>query len=481
MPDAGDDIENIYRDFADNYSFKPQDNGWDSMMQKLDNARPAVQPPETGGTAPTGTGILRLYKYFLPGAAAILVTAVVLIYKHTSPGTGNANKAGNALVKTKLRAGAAQNAKAQSTPFDTLLNKNMANKAGNNIAANNTTNNNNIADSNNTKNTVSDINSVLANTIAFLPGKKDAALTTVDANAVIKTTAQQPLTAKQAVVTGSLQTQATAQSSTVQQADEHNAAQQIKNILLHGEIVPVRDNSLIKAQPVVPQQLPAATTHTTELPDGFTSGVSAPVRVQTQPPAYFFAGLTAGPDVSTVQNSGKEKTGLSIGLTAGVQVTKQFAVKTGLLFESKNYYSPGRLFWHNDIPPPNQNFLASVNMHSRLVEVPVTVQYNFVQKRKFSLFVAPGFSSYFINNEKYEMVFRTFFGEEKRMLVSQQSYADIFSIFHLSGGLQYKFSNTASVTLEPYLKLPLTGIGKGSLPVTSSGIYVSIVYSFLHK
>jgi len=474
MPNAGDDIEKLYRDLSDNYAFKPKDNGWDGMQQKLDMAGPSVQPPQpASGIAPKGTGILRLYKYLLPGAAAVLLTAVVLVHNNKKQVVGNNGKANSSTTRTQPLTNAT--VAAPGLP-DTQQQATAVTPKQNNVVIKH----HDILIDN--KLNAYKTNQPYANTTATPLTKEHVDENTRNNNGLAKPNKQQTVTPQANIETGGQVTTVTAQASALQHGEQNHDEQTGRIILMHEETEPTQQNLLTAWQAAVPQQLPEAATHITSLPDGsITTSVSAPVRLQTQPPAYFFTGLTAGPDVSTVKHTGNEKTGLSIGITAGVQITKRMAVKTGLLFEQKNYYSPGRFFWHGDVPPPNQNFLSSVNMHSHLVEVPVTLQYNVVQKRTFSLFVAPGLSSYFISNEKYEMEFRLPFSPERRKFVSQQSYANIFSIFHLSGGLLYKFSKTASVELEPYLKLPLTGIGKGSLPVTSSGVYLSFVYSFLHK
>ena len=48
-----------------------------------------------------------------------------------------------------------------------------------------------------------------------------------------------------------------------------------------------------------------------------------------------------------------------------------------------------------------------------------------------------------------------------------------FSVVTLSGGYQYKLNNRFSFIAEPYVKIPLSGIGLGKIKLNSTGILVT--------
>ena len=50
----------------------------------------------------------------------------------------------------------------------------------------------------------------------------------------------------------------------------------------------------------------------------------------------------------------------------------------------------------------------------------------------------------------------------------------------MSFGYEYKIKNKFRLRIEPYLNLPLSGIGKSKEPVLSKGIYFGLLYNF-HK
>jgi hypothetical protein len=49
-------------------------------------------------------------------------------------------------------------------------------------------------------------------------------------------------------------------------------------------------------------------------------------------------------------------------------------------------------------------------------------------------------------------------------------------VLTLSGGYQYNLSNRFAFLAEPYLKLPLTGIGAGKIKLNSTGLLFTAVY-----
>jgi hypothetical protein len=49
-----------------------------------------------------------------------------------------------------------------------------------------------------------------------------------------------------------------------------------------------------------------------------------------------------------------------------------------------------------------------------------------------------------------------------------------FSVLTLSGGYQHHLSKNISLTIEPYIKLPLSGVGYGKVKLNSGGMLFSI-------
>ena len=48
----------------------------------------------------------------------------------------------------------------------------------------------------------------------------------------------------------------------------------------------------------------------------------------------------------------------------------------------------------------------------------------------------------------------------------------------LGVGYEHNIGNGTKLRVEPYLKIPLKGLGIGNMPITSSGLYIGISHSF---
>ena len=56
-----------------------------------------------------------------------------------------------------------------------------------------------------------------------------------------------------------------------------------------------------------------------------------------------------------------------------------------------------------------------------------------------------------------------------------------FSVLDLSAGYEYSFSKRTSLLAEPYLKMPLSGIGAGKVKLNSGGILFTFTLKPFYK
>jgi hypothetical protein len=80
-----------------------------------------------------------------------------------------------------------------------------------------------------------------------------------------------------------------------------------------------------------------------------------------------------------------------------------------------------------------------------------------------------------MKKENYEYYFKTPAGQiyDKDWSVSNKN-KHLFSVLSISGGYQYSFNKQFSIVAEPYINLPLTGIGSGKVKLNSGGILFTI-------
>jgi len=192
----------------------------------------------------------------------------------------------------------------------------------------------------------------------------------------------------------------------------------------------------------------------------------------------FYVGVFAGPQFNQVKSQGFSNAGVSAGLVVGVNLSKKLAVETGLFISEKKYFSRGEYFkMIKDASMPASMKVISLNGKSTVLEIPVTIKYNFIKKNRSNFFGTIGASSYILTNEtnNYLAVVN---GNKEQLAINYAKNANYFTAaLNVSAGYEYKLKQT-TLRVEPYVQSPLRNIGVGSMPVMSTGIHVGITLPF---
>jgi hypothetical protein len=187
-----------------------------------------------------------------------------------------------------------------------------------------------------------------------------------------------------------------------------------------------------------------------------------------------YIGLIGGPDISTVKFQSITKTGFSAGVMADYTLGKRLSVETGLLWDKKFYYTDGKYFKPKNISFPQSINIVDVDGNCDMLEWPVNVSYKVKTFRKGFLTTNAGISSYWMKKESYSYSFIRDGAEGEWAYTYKNSSHNLFSVINLAVGYNHTLSNSSFLQVRPYIKIPLSGIGTGRLPITSSGVYIGI-------
>ncbi|MEP7108376.1 MAG: outer membrane beta-barrel protein [Ferruginibacter sp.] len=190
-----------------------------------------------------------------------------------------------------------------------------------------------------------------------------------------------------------------------------------------------------------------------------------------------YIGLVAGPDVSKVQSMGFSATGIYTGLVAGFGISNRLFLETGIIWTKKYYDSKGSDFNMDKIGPdmvPGM-VISDLSSQSTLIEIPVKIRYDLLRRRNSSFFITTGVSAYMLTKEK-NLYNVTMNGNREKMtgLYNQNNYG-VPAVANIGIGYQYDISRLVQLRIEPCLKVPLKGMGVGSLPVTSAGLQLGVI------
>ena len=188
----------------------------------------------------------------------------------------------------------------------------------------------------------------------------------------------------------------------------------------------------------------------------------------------FYVGINAGPDFSKVKSGNFQSPGFSAGIVLGYQINKKIFAETEFSIGNKYYSSGGKLFNEEGAAMPDGMVIMDLQGYSRIIEIPVKIGYDIYAKKKESVFISTGLSAYIMTMEKNNYNVTMNGNPEKMVGLYEKSNVKTPATFNLSAGWEHQLTGKMHIRIEPYLKLPLQGIGVGKLPVTSTGIQVGI-------
>jgi hypothetical protein len=199
-------------------------------------------------------------------------------------------------------------------------------------------------------------------------------------------------------------------------------------------------------------------------------------KIQNRKMNFFFISFSFSPDVSFTAKGQPGTMKVLGGVGVGYTFTNRVTLRTGFYSGRKVYsaapdaYNPPAIFW-NYYP-----FLEKVNADCKVYEIPLSLSYNFGKPSSRQWFVAGGISSLIMKKEEYYYTYKyTPAGSThyKEWTVENKN-KHYFSVATISGGIQQNIGKSISLTAEPYVKIPLAGVGYGKVKLFSTGIQFTI-------
>jgi len=193
-------------------------------------------------------------------------------------------------------------------------------------------------------------------------------------------------------------------------------------------------------------------------------------------------GVLAAPDFASVNALAGDRPGSTIGLTIDYEFANHWYIGSGLLLDRKIFSAYAQDF---HAPP---NFYADNGMRGdvylvkgafEMLEVPLNLRYDFAISGSTFFFFSGGLSSYLLasqnNNYYYHMTWNP--RSNECMPVSSPDKSYLFSALNLSMGVETGLSNSLSLLVAPYVKVPVRGIGVGQVQMSTVGINFSLRFA----
>jgi len=197
---------------------------------------------------------------------------------------------------------------------------------------------------------------------------------------------------------------------------------------------------------------------------------------KTQKRNVFFLNFSAGPDISytSAGNPGKIKPVVGLGL--GYTFKDRFTIRTGFYSARKVYSASPEAYHPPDVFYSYYPYLEKIDADCKVYELPITFSYSFGRSKQQHWFASAGISSYLMKTETYNYFYKTspLGPTVSRKWGIENQNKHLFSVLGISAGYQRKLSQSLSIIAEPYLKLPLSGVGYGKVRLNSAGLLFSM-------
>ena len=184
--------------------------------------------------------------------------------------------------------------------------------------------------------------------------------------------------------------------------------------------------------------------------------------------------FVASPDINSVKGFSQNKVGTNAGVLLTMGVSRKWSITTGAIYASKPYmtdfanYASTYQFKTNPV---------SVNASCIVLDIPINVGYQVYSKgvNKFSL--GTGLSSYFMLRENYTFNYAGGYPDGPATYNVRNRNQHIMGILNLNATYQREISSKFGVAVQPYYKVPLTGIGVGQVNLKSAGVAVGVTWN----
>ena len=206
---------------------------------------------------------------------------------------------------------------------------------------------------------------------------------------------------------------------------------------------------------------------------------SLPPLPQAQP-YRLWVGLVAAPELSTVRTSRLSPPGPSVGMQLDYQLTRRWRLSTAFLYSVKRYTAAGTDY---TVPytMPHGWVITDVDAVCRIIDIPLNLRYDLWQQPRYQVFASAGLSSLFMKREQYTYDYGLVYGKPVAPYTFDVSNGSqhLLKVLNLSVGYERMFDQRWSVQAEPFVKLPLAGVGYGTVRLRSAGVFFSLRYGLL--
>ncbi|TVP99694.1 MAG: hypothetical protein EA359_16735 [Balneolaceae bacterium] len=190
----------------------------------------------------------------------------------------------------------------------------------------------------------------------------------------------------------------------------------------------------------------------------------------------FAASLVVSPDFSSAGAGSRfDSAGYKIGLLGEYRISRNIALISGLVISSVHYTAFGREYnppdyWNSGIIPDETRALCLI------LDIPVSLKFDILNFERSGIYATAGVSSYIMLNEDYQFRYENNRYDLAEGINIRNGSRHWFNNANLSVGYELDIHSNWSLRAEPFIKIPVSGVGWGDVKLYSIGSFVSVNY-----
>ena len=209
-----------------------------------------------------------------------------------------------------------------------------------------------------------------------------------------------------------------------------------------------------------------------------TSTISPPV-VKESSGSPWFTGFGYAPDISLVGSGDMSSPGTNWIFSLERRLGTRWSIQSGVIFSSKKYkangedYHPPEDFWgYGKVPD-------EMDAKCKVLDIPVNLRYYFKPGNRHQFYASTGLSSYLMLSEDYYYHYDYYgYPHSVNSWSVKNENQHFFGIYNFSAGYQRNLGKQWYLEIEPFIKVPLSGVGFGKVDLWSTGSMFSLKYNF---
>ena len=196
---------------------------------------------------------------------------------------------------------------------------------------------------------------------------------------------------------------------------------------------------------------------------------------------FLSIGFTAAPDFSSVGIFHYSPPGKRVGASFGYSLSRKFEISAGFILTDNKYsaqgseYTPPNGYWPNGAVP------YKATGKCKILDIPVNIRYNVGTWDKHQVFLSTGISSYLMLEEHYWFKYKTNDPDAIKYWGGKNTSQEILALMNFSVGYEFLPTPRLGLSIEPFIKVPITGIGYGKVNLYTVGGYFTLRYKMFRN